>query len=977
MSTSGPSLPVTKPVSVLNKPLKPDVGKMFKALSQAVGHGVTGNWIELAGDAAESLSALGLESDSGQLAWLLIRRSLTAAIYELVGESSTLLGDDASIGKAWKGLDLALEESEVSLDRGFFVNPGGLPLLGAVGAVFSQWLVQAGLPHASAEAVAGRLPAYFIYALHHEWGKNHDLYGPITKAIDTPFTHAAEQERAWSTYYSLLGKQVDQNMFGESFSLRQVYVPLRGYFSEETREGQTGEASEGLESRGRRPDMWRTTRHVVVALKQELEGWVARGDQHDAVRVIGGGPGCGKSSFVKMLAAQLAGAGTGPRVLFVPLHQLDLKADLEKSLDDFVQATDILPYNPMRHEAGNERLLVIFDGLDELAMQGKVAASVAQQFVREVDKTVDQRNLAGLRLQVIISGREMVIQANASEWRKPRQVLNVLPYYLPREEVRRYHDPDGLLEADQRQEWWRAYGRAAGKPYDGLPKELAKPEIDEITTQPLLNYLVALSHARGKLAVSGATNLNEVYADLLDGVYERAYAGKPHMAIRDMKCEDFLRVLEEIGLAAWHGDGRTTTVREIREHCEASGLSGLLQVFQEGAEAGVTSLLTAFYFRQSGRRADGDQTFEFTHKSFGEYLAGLRIVRCIDRMSEELGRRRALHDAGWDERDCLRQWAQLCGPAPLDRYLFSFLCDEVRLKNVTVAQRWQTTLSSLVTWMLRNGMPMDIERCGGYPEACRQARNAEEALMAGLNACARAAGDISRVDWPATTSAGVLIGRLQGQRSSSENELILTCLSLLDLSACILYCCDLYGADLSQADLSSSLVAHAILTLAILRGATLAGADLSNANLEHAHLDGANLHGARLVLAVLESANLQRADLRGAILHRANLRNANLQGANLQGANLQRANLQGADLQGADLQGADLQGADLRGVNWEDANLTGAKGLRRRTAGSAPKSAEPARRAKAPRAGATKTAAEGVADAAQTPATPKGPKAKP
>ena len=49
--------------------------------------------------------------------------------------------------------------------------------------------------------------------------------------------------------------------------------------------------------------------------------------------------------------------------------------------------------------------------------------------------------------------------------------------------------------------------------------------------------------------------------------------------------DQFSRVLEEIGLAAWHGDGRTTTVREIEEHCKASGLASMFDAFEEGAKA--------------------------------------------------------------------------------------------------------------------------------------------------------------------------------------------------------------------------------------------------------------------------------------------------------------------------------------------------------------------------------------------------------
>ena len=48
-------------------------------------------------------------------------------------------------------------------------------------------------------------------------------------------------------------------------------------------------------------------------------------------------------------------------------------------------------------------------------------------------------------------------------------------------------------------------------------------------------------------------------------MHERGYEKhRPYGPIRHMTLDNFTRVLEEIGLAAWHGDGRTTTVREIR-----------------------------------------------------------------------------------------------------------------------------------------------------------------------------------------------------------------------------------------------------------------------------------------------------------------------------------------------------------------------------------------------------------------------------
>ena len=90
-----------------------------------------------------------------------------------------------------------------------------------------------------------------------------------------------------------------------------------------------------------------------------------------------------------------------------------------------------------------------------------------------------------------------------------------------------------------------------------------------------------------------------------------------------------------------------------------SGVGGMLDAFQEGAKAGVTRLLAAFFFRQYGQRISGDPTFVFTHKSFGEYLAARRVVRAMERVSRELERRASSPDEGWDERDALTHWAQI------------------------------------------------------------------------------------------------------------------------------------------------------------------------------------------------------------------------------------------------------------------------------------------------------------------------------
>jgi uncharacterized protein YjbI with pentapeptide repeats len=870
-------LTATKPKNVLNKPLKADFKDLFKALAKGVGHAVGLKWAELANDTVDALCALGLSTEPEELAFLLLKRSLAKSLFELVGESviAVLPETKKETDDLAEQLDYWISFGDVDLDASFLKRPAALPLVADVENLLRRWLEAQGIDGPKAKAIAARLPAYFVYALNQEWRRNAKTYRPLVEAINTPFAKAGDREWAWTEYAALLERRIDEGIFGEPFSLRQMFVPLLATYDEDTgRREQAVEMGRGDRQR----------RRIVIALEQELDAWLESANPQDPIRVISGGPGSGKSSFARIFAARLA-QHAKVKVLFVPLHLIDPSKDFADEIGRFAKDEGVLLQNPLDTESPEPNLLIILDGLDELASQGKAAAETARAFIREVEKTVEKRNLQSLRLRVLISGRELVVQENESEFRHARQVLTLLPYFVPKKDEEGYHDPNKLLEADLRQQWWKTYGELTGRRYDRLPAELSRDDLDEITAQPLLNYLVALSYSRDKLDFSKDINLNAIYADLVAAVHERGYEKhRPYASIRHMKFDDFLRVLEEIGLAAWHGDGRTTTVSEIEQHCIASGVGKLLEVFQEGAKAGVTRLLAAFFFRQYGQRASGDPTFVFTHKSFGEYLTARRVVRAIERVVRELERRAQSPDEGWDERDALKHWALICGPSAMSHYLHTYLLNEIKLHSVDALALWQDRLAALFSYVLRHGMPMEQLQLGTFKEALFQSRNCEEALLVALNACARQTGQVSAIRHPDPAAFGAWFKRVQGQRISGETVLGADCLSFLDLGSTFLHMGDFYASDLRHS----------------------------------------NLTGISAYRVVFDHANLQEADLNGANILEAGLRRANLKGANLRDASLQEADLQEANLGDADLRGADLRGADLRMANLRRARLKGA-----------------------------------------------------
>ena len=915
-----PGIKVKKPVSALRKDIKVKPKELFAALSKAAINGGFLKWDSLAENGVEVLEALGLEAKPGEVAGLLILRSLIQAIESLLKENQELFIKKPDNLKAlYKELNLALENSELVIDRDFFGRPGNLPILKAAKTGLAKWLEEFVEQKVEAQKISDRLSAYFVFALNEQWQTRSQDYTALKEVLDTPFTQATEREQGWLRYRAWLQKRVEEPMFLEAFSLKQVYVPLRSYYERQIEYQAEQKLELGINDR-------KSYQRIVVDLNSELEIWLQEAKSDDAIRLISGGPGSGKSSFAKIFAAQQAEKGEIP-VLLIPLHLFTPSDDLVKAVGEFVQIEGFLRHNPMDRSDGEERLLIIFDGLDELAMQGKIAEETAKQFVDEIRSKVWQFNQHKTRLQVLLSGREVAVQANRTKFRELHQILHILPYFITEEEredeSNNYVDEQKLLEKDQRQIWWQYYGEAKGKSYTGLPPELDNPNLLEITAQPLLNYLVALSLEKGKLQFSPETNLNEIYGDLLEAVYERGYEKQGHRVIEGIEKHEFIGILEEIALACWHGVGRTTTVREIKIHCDNSGLGDILNHFQdsfkEDSKASVTRLLTAFYFRESGGFRASEKTFEFTHKSFGEYLTAKRIVQEVKLIYEDLEERKKNFRKGCDERTALVKWATLCGSSVMDEYLFQFICDEMRLQNPSEVGNWQKTLCRMIESMLTNGMPMEgLKYRFSFRTERWQARNAEEALLAVLNACARVTKAISKIEWSNRASFGEWISRLQGQRIGVENVLAFECLSFLDLQNCTLFVRDFVGANLAFTNLE-----NAGLSCAILLGANLGDANLQGANFEAANLEDANLEKANLKEANLEDANLKNSNLQGANFEDANLDGANFYRANLAKVNLDGANLQWANFYEANLQGANFKGANLQGANFKGANLTG------------------------------------------------------
>ena len=728
------TISVKKKVSVWNKPLKVNYKDLFIALTK-VAIGVSSGkfeWDSYSKDLVDSLTSFEFEEDISQLAYLLIHKSLLKTLFDIAKENSHLIKpiDIKAKNELLHELDMSFENEELEIDESFFLKPTALPILDSIKKPFGQWIERLGVSKARSGTLMERIKPYFLFNLDLEWCHNHNDYQAISQAIKSPFTESATHERNWLTYYSFLNKNIHQPVLGiETFDITNVYVPLRAFYIERKELDK-----QYIEDSKTQNKISSNEILHVVDLKEYLVKWLNNNEQDNSLKIITGGPGSGKSTFTKLFA-EFVSSQNILRVMYIPLYKLNIYGDLFESVGKYAKNAHFFNKNPL-DVSRNEKILIVFDGVDELPFRGRYSVENTTHFIREAKSLLNNLNEQNPKIKFIITGRSVVIQHSATELRKTGIVLNILPYYIMPTEQTNYTSPSGLEKQDQRDIWWKLYGQVTGTNYSSLPEQLKSigKWLDDITSQPLLNYLVALSLERGKIIFDANTNVSMIYQDLFNAVHERSYEKRTDekgtlRLISDISKDNFIRYLQEIAIAAWHNDGRTATVKQIQTKCRLDGLKNLPDYFGEESKSGILRILTAFYFSKFASTNEGDDIFEFTHKSFQEFLTSRRIIEEVNVVSAELNRRKNNPYSGIGEETALIRWAELCGPSKIDHDTARFIVDHINLAKKPDLKRWLITLLDLTRFIRKYDFPMEkLTSKFRFKEQKRISENAEIAL---------------------------------------------------------------------------------------------------------------------------------------------------------------------------------------------------------------------------------------------------------
>lgn len=669
-------------------------------------------------------------------------------------------------------------------------------------------------------------------------------------------------------YRASLIQNLGEPLLIESFSLKDVYVPLPGLLLQDTYQ---------------RVDLM----NWVVSQLEDLE----------TITVIESQSGYGKTSFCQIFAARVARKFYPEWIpIFIHLSEIKIGETFQETLQSaFVLNSQVNLFSWL--ENPNHKCLLILDGLNEIpnSTANKMAIAI---FMRQLFDFQLQ-----FRHKIILTSQSWALEDILSKAASKLRRIQIQPW-----------------EQDEWKHWFENWSKVQSMPiaqnfFTLLKKNKAFSRknqfiLSDIVRQPLMLYLLAVLQRDQLLddeILQSATNpQNTNIAVVLWPIYQRVnqwLLGYPVPTISQRVLTSSVSTHIHRTLGAITSLTKNRYPQELIDEMQTVAL----QILRSGQKKidlkGDFSQLSAFYFKSTQKWGKGNKccsrswelsstpsppsitsTVEFSHSKLGEYLCAASIVTQLKALTTrnrntygeiiftiDSGNKVAEHLYYLLGYGILTQEIEelvIEGLKQEKKHKFSFelLCSRLQPFWYSYCSgRWLDEGIAHKAWSYFKELenPINVEQVNA-------AVGINVFLL--LSACYRETKETfypcgepsSLTEFHPQAIIRLIAKTAVFQRDTTIRRIGEKSLTFLNLSK----------ADLTQAMLDGVNFANTDLSHVQLKDACLVGANLADANLTDADLTGANLTNANLTNAKLTCANLTGANMQGVNLDLVNLSNA-------------------------------------------------------------------------------------------------------